>query len=219
VACGTGVAAREAARRVGSQGSVIGLDRNPDMLAVAARAAPDIDWRLGLAEDLPFDDATFDVVISQFGLMFFDDRVAALKDMMRVLKPNGRLVVAVWDRLERSPGYAAVTALLERLFDDRIADAMRAPFVLGETDELRSLFASAGIEDARISSQDGTARFPSIEAWVHTDVKGWTLADLIDDEQYERLQAESLRALAPFRQDDGTVAFAAPAHLVTAVKP
>ena len=218
VACGTGVAACEAAGRVGPGGSVTGLDRNADMLAVAKRVAPGVDWRLGLAEALPFDDAAFDAVISQFGLMFFDDRVAALKEMMRVLKPDGRLVVAVWDALERSPGYAAVTALLERLFGNDVAHAMRAPFVLGETDELRALFEAAGITDAQISSSAGTARFASIEAWVQTDVKGWTLADLIDEAQYERLQAEAQRDLARFCGDDGRVAFASPAHLVTAVK-
>jgi len=218
VACGTGVAACEAAGRVGPDGSVTGLDRNADMLAVAGRIAPAIDWRLGMAEALPFDDAVFDAVVSQFGLMFFDDRAAALKEMMRVLKPDGRLVVAVWDTLENSPGYAAVTVLLEGLFGTHVADAMRAPFVLGETDRLRALFESAGITDAQISSREGTARFASIEAWVHTDVKGWTLADIIDDAQYERLLAEAQRDLARFCRDDGRVAFAAPAHLVTSVK-
>ena len=67
------------------------------MLAVARRLAPGIDWQLGVAEALPFVDRSFDRVFCQFGLMFFDDRVAALREMRRVMKPGGRMHVAVWD--------------------------------------------------------------------------------------------------------------------------
>ncbi len=125
VACGTGVLARHVADRFGPR-SVVGLDVNEGMLAVARRAAPEIDWRQGRAEALPFADASFDVVVSQFGLMFFADQQAAISEMARVSGPAGRLAVAVWDRLERTPGYAAVTALLERLFGADIADALGA---------------------------------------------------------------------------------------------
>lgn len=218
VACGTGVLAREAADRVGSGGGVTGIDRNDGMLAVAGRVAPEIDWRHGLAESLPFDDGRFDAVVSQFGLMFFEERATALAEMWRVLRPGGRLAVAVWDALERTPGYAAMTDLLQRLFGDAAADALRAPYVLGEPKRLLSLFAAAGIPDARAETQNGTARFPSIEAWVHTDVKGWTLADMIDDAQYETLRTAAMRELRGFKQCDGTVAFRAPAHIVTATK-
>ena len=81
VACGTGVLAREAAPVTGDAGKVTGLDRNDGMLAVARRLAPGIDWQLGVAEALPFVDRSFDRVFCQFGLMFFDDRVAALREM------------------------------------------------------------------------------------------------------------------------------------------
>jgi ubiquinone/menaquinone biosynthesis C-methylase UbiE len=111
VACGTGVLAREAVKHVGPSGAVTGLDRNEGMLAVARREAPDVEWQLGRAEALPFDAATFDAVVSQFGLMFFEDQTAALEEMWRVLRPGGRLAVTVWDTLDRSPGYAAMTAL------------------------------------------------------------------------------------------------------------
>ena len=219
VACGTGALTCEAARRVKPDGSVTGLDRNEGMLAVARRKAPDIEWRQGLAESLPFANATFDAVVSQFGLMFFEDRVAALREMWRVMRPGGRLAVAVWDALDHSPGYAAMAALLQRLFGSRIADELRAPFVLGDPPALRGLFMRAGIAEVEIRTPDGTARFPSIQSWVHTDVKGWTLADLIDDAQYERLLQEAERELSPYVERAGTVAFRAPAHIATAHKP
>ncbi|MPZ44886.1 MAG: methyltransferase domain-containing protein [Betaproteobacteria bacterium] len=218
VACGTGALACEAARRIEPGGTVAGLDRNDGMLAVARRKAPGIDWRLGRAEALPFADESFDAVVSQFGLMFFEDRDAALKEMWRALRPGGMLTVAVWDTLEHTPGYAAMVALLQRLFGDRIANELRAPFILGDVEVLRSLFAQAGIIGVDISTHVGAARFLSIESWVRTDVKGWTLADLIDDTQYRLLLREAETALQPYTLADGAVAFDAPAHIVTTRK-
>jgi SAM-dependent methyltransferase len=218
VACGTGALTRTVAARVGRTGAAVGLDVNDGMLAVARRKAPSIDWRSGRAEALPFEAGSFDAVVSQFGLMFFDDRHVALGEMMRVLRRDGRLAVAVWDSLERTPGYAALTGLLLRLFGDRAADALRAPFVLGDPGALRSLFAAAGVSNATVTTHKGTARFPSIKAWMYTEVKGWTLADMIDEAQFARLLEEAEKVLGPFLAPDGTIAFEAPAHIVTATK-
>jgi SAM-dependent methyltransferase len=218
VACGTGVLARHLASRVGPSGSVSGVDINDGMLAVARRQAPAIEWRKGAAEALPFDDASFDAVVSQFGLMFFADRVKAVREMIRALRQSGRLAVAVWDLLDNTPGYAAMTGLLQQLFGGRAADALRAPYALGNPRALTRLFTDAGCANVRIATHEGTARFASIEAWVHTDVKGWTLADMIDDLQYSLLLTEAKTKLREFVAVDGTVAFRAPAHIVTATK-
>lgn len=102
VACGTGVLTRAASARVGPNGSATGVDPNPGMLAVAARLAPKVDWQQGAAEALPFPDASFDTVASQFGLMFFEDRLAAIREMLRVLEPGGSFAIAVWDSLQRT---------------------------------------------------------------------------------------------------------------------
>ena len=97
-ACGTGVLAREAVGATGNDGKVTGLDGNDGMLAVAKRLAPGINWQRGLAEALPFADRSFDRAFSQFALMFFDDRAAALREMRRVMKPGGRMHAAVCQR-------------------------------------------------------------------------------------------------------------------------
>lgn len=213
VACGTGILARHAAER---GAAATGVDVNPGMLAVARRHRPELEWREGRAEALPFAPASFDAVLCQFGLMFFEDRLAALREMRRVLRPGGRLAIAVWGALAQTPGYAAMAELLRELFGEEIAGALHAPYSLGDPQALRALLAQAGIAGASIETQAGTARFPSIADWVRTDIKGWTLADRIDDAQLARLQAEAARALARFRGPDGEVAFAHPAHLVTA---
>ncbi len=81
------------------------------MLEVARELASEVKWRHGFAESLPFPDACFDGVVSQFGLMFVSDRERAIREMIRVLVPHGRLTVAVWDSLEHQPAYAAEVAL------------------------------------------------------------------------------------------------------------
>ena len=91
VACGTGVVAREALGRVGPTGSVIGLDIGPGMVAVAETIEPAVTWTVGDAGKLPFDDDEFDAVVSQFGLMFFTDRVQAIREMLRCAKPGTRV--------------------------------------------------------------------------------------------------------------------------------
>ncbi|HSN70017.1 MAG TPA: methyltransferase domain-containing protein [Steroidobacteraceae bacterium] len=218
VACGTGILAIEAAHRVGPEGRVTGIDLNPGMLAVARRKHPGIDWHEAPAENLPLADAEADAVVSQFGLMFFADRAAAIGEMWRVLRPGGRLAVAVWDALEHAPGYAAVVELLDQLFGREVADLLRAPYSLGDVHALESLFLAAGIRDARVTRSSGEAHFPSIRAWAHTDVRGWTLADKLDDEQFERFAAAAEIELHRFVSEDGTVRFPHPALIVTATK-
>ena len=188
------------------------------MLAVARRVAPSIEWKLGQAESLPFETGSFDAVMSQFGLMFFEDRPAALKEMWRVLRPGGRVAVAVWDALDHAPGYAAMVELLHRLFGEREADVLGAPYNLGDAELLLSLFTESGMENVQIMAREGTAKFPSIESWVRTDVKGWSLADLIDDAQYATLQRAAQSELKAFVQPNGSVIFPHPALIVTAMK-
>ena len=215
VACGTGVLAREASRRTGSAGYVVGLDPVAGMLAVAKELAPSVDWRQGTAESMPFDDASFDAVVSQFGLMFMDaDK--ALREMLRVLDPQGRLVVAVWDSVENIPAYAAEVALLQRLAGDRAADALRAPFALGDRDLLTEMFHKVGADSVKLDTIKGVARFPGIRAMVEADLRGWlpVMGVTLTEEQIARILDEAEDALDAFVTDDGRFTFEVPAHLV-----
>ena len=148
--------------------------------------------------------------------MFFEDKVKALQEMRRVTRPGGRVAVAVWGPLRETPGYAAMVELLDRLFGAEAADALRAPYCLGDQERLAGLFRSAGYREVDVTMRVGTARFSSIDDWVHTDVRGWTLAGTLSDGQYEQLRQAAHDRLAEFVQPDGTVRFAAPACVVTA---
>ena len=206
---------------MGSTGSVAGVDPVPGMLAVASRLASGIEWRQGTAESLPFPDRSFDVVMSQFGLMFFTDRLQALREMLRVLAPGGRLVVAVWDELDKTPAYAAEVALLERIAGRRAADALRAPFVLGDRDELATLFGEAGVASVSIATHRGTGRFPSARVMVEADLRGWlpVMGVLLPEDQIGRILEEAEHVLSQYITSDGRVSFDAPAHIVMGTKP
>lgn len=219
VACGTGVLATACVERVGSDGEVVGLDPNDDMLAVARRKPARVDWKSGRAEALPFPDASFDRVVSQFGFMFFEDRVAALREMMRVLRPNGRLTIAVCDALDHSAGYATLAELLHRLFGHSVAEAFRAPFALGDPALLLSICSDAGISNAKVKRHDGNVRFASIADLVATErACVFTLGGLLDNAQFDRLLETAQESLQPFAGSDGKIVFGMPALIVTATK-
>ena len=221
VACGTGIVARTAIERVGSDGRIAGVDINAGMLSVAARLAPAIEWRRGPAEALPYPDDSFDAVVCQFGLMFFADRRQALVEMLRVLAPGGHLAVSVWERLERTPVYASEVSVLDRIAGSRAADALRAPFVLGDLDALGKLVADAGLPHAAITTYTGLARFPSVRSLLEADLRGWLplMGVALPEDTIQTILIEAERALAEYAAPDGTLTFESPAHVVTARKP
>lgn len=221
IACGTGVLAREALARCGPSGSVTGLDPGEGMLAVARQLAPAVTWQQGMAESLPFESDSFDAVVSQFGMMFFQDRDAAIREMLRVLRPGGRLAIAVWDLLENSEAYRQEVALLERRAGREAADALRAPFVLGDTSELSSLISGAGAVSIEMSTHVGTARFPNVRTMVEADLRGWlpVMGVTLSEDLIEAILREAEEVLSSYVTGTGNVRFDAPAHIVTARAP
>ncbi len=215
VGCGTGALTLAASEAVGPDGSVVGLDANPEMLAVARAKPTAIDWRDGVAEALPFEEGSFDAVVSQFAFMFFEGRVRALQEMRRVARSGAAIAVAVCGALERSPGYAAFAGLLDRLFGVEVGQAFRAPFVLGDPDTLLALAREAGVA-AEVAEHSGKVSFASIEDLVSTErACAWTLGGLLNQAQFARLLAESEQALAPYCDGAGKVVFDMPALLLT----
>jgi SAM-dependent methyltransferase len=219
VACGTGVAARAAAAITGRAAPPVGIDLSPGMLAVARSLDAGIDWRLGDACALPFADGSFDRVICQFGLMFFPDRVKALAEMRRVLRPGSRLAFATWDSLERNPGYAEKVQVLETVVGQAAADALRVPFCLGDGEQLLDLARAAGIDDARLETRAGEARFTDLFEFVDVDLRGWLpVMDVhLDEEQIRRVHGACATALAGYVDArSGNIVLPTSAHIVSA---
>jgi ubiquinone/menaquinone biosynthesis C-methylase UbiE len=156
VACGTGIVARRAKERLGKTGSVIGIDVNPQMLAVARRVAPSIDWREGDVASLPLgEDEKVDVVLCQQGFQFFADRVAAAHQLRRVLVEGGRLAVSTWRPDEEFP----VLLQLRKVAEEHVGAIADRRHSLGDTSALESALRAAGFKDFRASSHSRTIRF------------------------------------------------------------
>jgi ubiquinone/menaquinone biosynthesis C-methylase UbiE len=217
VACGTGVVARKALARVGGDGFVAGLDANPGMVEVARRLSPRIEYSVGDAAALPFPNGAFGAVLCQFGLMFFVDKPAALREMNRVLRPGGHFAVVVWDEIETAPAFAALAASLDRFMRSKAAGALHAPFALGDRQRLRTLFTDAGVSPVTIATVQGSARFPSVRVLVEAEVRGWLLVMGVEptDDQVAQVLEDMEAKLRGMVQHDGTVTFEMSAHIVT----
>ncbi len=161
VACGTGVVARLAAREVGESGKVAGLDLNACMLKVARSVTPpgiSIDWYETSAEAMPLPDASFDAVLCQMGLQFFSNKLAALREMHRILKGSGRIVINVPG--PTPPLFAVFADVLAKHIDPKVAAFAHVVFSLHDADELRELVSSAGFTQVNVQVETKTLRLP-----------------------------------------------------------
>lgn len=194
VACGTGVVARAAAER---GGRVAGIDLNAAMLAVA-RSRPSagpvpIEWYEGSALSLPFDDGEFGVVLCQLGLQFVPDPLLALREMRRVLGPDGRVGVSVFAELERNPVAHAFSDALDRQLGEGASAAKRSERALGDAEAVSSLFREAGFARVRIETVAKTSRYPSVSDYVRFQLEATPLAAVV--ERYEQPERQRLISL------------------------
>lgn len=220
IACGTGVLARHALSITGTGRRVVGLDPAPGMIAAATETEPGIEWTLGTAEELPFEDAAFDCVMSQFGMMFFADKQKAAGQMFRVLKPGGWLAVAVWDRIENNPAYADIIAVLDEQVSTEAGDALRLPYSLGNADDVTSFFKTAGFASVSCETATEQARFPSTRTMIEADLRGWLpLFDIhLDEAKIADVLRHSDEKLAKHATGSGEAVFQTSAHIITAQK-
>jgi ubiquinone/menaquinone biosynthesis C-methylase UbiE len=163
VACGTGVIARLAAETVGRTGTVTAIDVAPDMIDVArttpAPAVAAIDWHVGDATSLPFDDGTYDAVVCQMGLMFMSDRAAAVAEMRRVLAPGGRVVVNTPGAIQ-PPFVVLEQAIVEHISAD-LGGFVRAVFSMHDPDAVATLLRDAGLHEVTASVTSVPLRLPA----------------------------------------------------------
>lgn len=212
LACGTGIVARSAASKVGSNGMVVGLDRNESMLALARKASSDIrepiKWRQGDARSIPFPNASFDIVFCQQGLQFFPDRSAALQEAYRVLVPNGRLVLSAMRPIKHNPEYNLLAEALERYVGPDAGMMMRSPFLPLSTNELRELLKSAGFGDVRILIGIGPVRYPSVKEFLRREMASSPLARQIkslSDDVFKMMVRDLEATLEAHIDDDGII--------------
>ena len=158
------------------------------------------------------------MVMSQFALMYFPDRTAALKEIVRVLKPRGRLAIAVWGPFKRAKSYVILTEIMQRRCGKAAADVLTAPFALGDKNTLLDLCNAAGIHDPVVALREGTMTYPTIEVFVETEVKDSPLEALLNAENYQGLIQEAQEKLQQFCTEGGEAIMPMDAFIITATK-
>ena len=154
-AAGTGIVTRALAKALPSGVEIVATDLNQPMLDHAA-AKPDmgrVRFQQADALALPFPDRAFDVVVCQFGIMFFPDRAAGMREARRVLKPGGRFLFSVWDRLAENPVTAAAVSGLAGRYPSHPSWFMeRTPHGYHAPETIRADLRQAGFTDAAIET-------------------------------------------------------------------
>jgi SAM-dependent methyltransferase len=199
VACGSGIVARTIASRVGPEGSVIGLDANPAMLGAARRAAAvegvTIEWRQGNAQDLPFANGSFDLVICQMGLQFFPDRARVAAEMARVLAPGGQVIVSTWRGLDQNPFFATYERAVRHRFQ---APALMTPFALGDPAVVATLLLKTGLQDVSVKPVTVEANYTAPDHFIEFQL----LASSAAIPELQTLDAPARQALIEAIRDE-----------------
>ena len=193
VACGPGTVTRLVAQCVGPSGSVIGCDLSPAMLDLARSKAPleasaPIEYLKCPADALDVLDSTVDVVTCQQGLQFFPNRPTALAEMRRVLRPGGKLGIAVWCDVEDCPPFAALANALEEVLGSEVAAAYRGgPWGFGDSSALIRLANEGGFTDVEVHRYELPVIFeggpPQLQLTLRAASVATTVAQLSREDQ------------------------------------
>lgn len=146
IACGTGRVTKHLVATLASDGQLTATDLNPDMVSVAQQEVPDtkVIWSVADAQQLPFEDETFDAVVCQFGVMFFPDKAKAFTETHRVLKMGGKFLFNTWDAVDANPPIAILDKVLKEVFGEAAPDFLRAaPYSLYDKKLIKSLLQQA----------------------------------------------------------------------------
>jgi ubiquinone/menaquinone biosynthesis C-methylase UbiE len=221
-AAGSGVVTRALTARLSPDASYVVTDLNQPMLDYAAtRQAADnrISWRKADALALPFEDAAFDLVCCQFGVMFFPDRQSGYLEARRVLKPGGYFLFNVWDRIEENVFANDVTNALAELFpNDPPRFLARTPHGYHGTALIRSELEQAGFSSVVIETRADQSRASSARHPAVAYCQGTPLRNEIEARAADKLEAATDYAASMIanKHGSGEVAAKIQAHVVVA---
>lgn len=221
-AAGTGVVTNLLAQAL-PDAEIVATDLNHDMLDLAAQrvTAPGVSFRQADALDLPFEDSGFDLVVCQFGMMFFPDKVQGGREALRALRPGGHYLAAIWDCIERNALSHLANQSMRKNFPDNPPLFMeRGPYSYYRPEWIERDLTEAGFREVRIETIERASRSGSAEDGARGLVYGSPMGLELEDYGPGALDKvfEELRESA--RQYEGADGFAAPmsAHIVTATR-
>lgn len=203
VACGTGSLARAAQLETGLSGKVTGLDNNEKMLESAREKFKGIEWQLGDATAMPFEKNRFDRVMCQFALMFITNRVAAIKEMLRVCKPDGLVVLATWGPLHQGGAYDALINLVNKFIGSNAALKLSSPWALGKPGVMDALLLTSGVNEYECHQRVGNASYPSMRAFIETHLRLAGEFDSLNEQSVQEIFSAADMKLRPFLAHGG----------------
>jgi len=221
-AAGSGVVTRALAPKLAPDARYVVTDLNAPMLDFAAKkqgADHRIEWRPADALHLPFDPASFNVVLCQFGVMFFPDRIAGYAEAQRVLTPGGRFLFNAWDRIEENAFANDVTDAVATIFpDDPPRFLARTPHGYHDVALIRADLARAGFTDVEIVTRSDVSRAASPDIVATAYCQGTPLRNEIETRDATLLRFATDRAteVIASRHGEGPVAGKIQAHVVVA---
>ena len=229
IATGPGEPALSLVGVVGPEGKVVGVDPAPEMVEAARREAnrrgfKNTTFEVGFADHLPFPENTFDAVVSRFGVMFFPSPVDSIREMLRMLKPGGRIALAVWHFAERNPFHFVLSKIVDRYVDSpKPAPDSPDAFRFADPGKLLTIFSNAGA--AAVSER--LLRF-TIRASVSVE-DFWTLRSEMSEklrtklatlskQQMAELKREAIEAIRAYSENH-SIKFTAEVLIVNGEKP
>ncbi len=227
LAAGPGDTGFIAAERLGSSGLLLSSDVAPEMVDAARRRAAElgvenVEFRVEDASAISLADAAVDGVICRFGVMLVPDPARALSEIARVLRPNGRAVLAVWASSDENDWMtAAGRSALELGFSERPDPKAPGPFRLADPDELRALVAGAGLRVESLEDVRIVWRAPSLDGWWENvrDLSRMlaTLLERLTPEEGKAVRAGAEQRLEKYVAADGSVEVPGLARVLLAV--
>lgn len=207
IAAGTGVVTRRLASSLPTTTSIIATDLNQAMLDHAASLGTSrpVEWRQADATQLPFVDESFDVVVCQFGVMFFPDKPKAYSEARRVLKPGGAFLFNVWSAIERNEFASVVTDALAKMFPaDPPKFMARTPHGYGDWGAISAHVAAGGFTSApQFVTLDARSRAPNAMTAAIAYCQGTPLRSEIEARGPGRLAEATDVAAAALREQFG----------------
>ena len=224
VAAGAGEQSIMAAKRVSPSGYVLATDLSPNILEYAKQMAQqaginNIETRVMDGENLTLEDETFDAVISRVGLIYFPDQQKALKEMLRVLKPGGKVAAIVYSTPEKNKFFSVPVSLIRnRAKLPPPLPGQPGPFSLGAEGIIEKAFSQAGFKNVRSELVAAPLLLPSAKECIRFEKESFgalhQLMSNLSDAEKESVWDEIERALENFESDNR---FVGPCELVVAV--
>jgi ubiquinone/menaquinone biosynthesis C-methylase UbiE len=224
IAAGTGIVSRRLIDALPRGTELTITDLNAPMLEFARQKigalGHNAEWRQADAQELPFSGESFDMVVCQFGVMFFPDKLKGLREFNRVLEKGGTLILSVWDSFDRNPVQSIAHSTIGQFFETDPPDFYQVPCGMGDRREIRRLVEEAGFKQIVVETISLTGSSESAESAALGLIRGNPVVNAIRERGTADIE-EITRALArALKERFGTGPLQVPlrAHVATAVK-